>query len=86
MTYKICVLGGDGIGPEVVAEGLKVLKAVGKKYGVSFECQEALIGGIAYENYKVPLPDETVNLAKASDAVLLGAVGDWKYDTLPPEV
>ena len=86
MTYKICVLRGDGIGPEILDEGLKVLKAVEKKFGVEFECEDALIGGIAYEKCSVPLPEETVKLAKASDAVLLGAVGDWKYDTLPPEV
>ena len=86
MAYKICVLRGDGIGPEILDEGLKVLKAVEKKFGVEFECEEALIGGIAYEKYSTPLPEETVKLAKSSDAVLLGAVGDWKYDTLPPEV
>ena len=86
MTYKICVLGGDGIGPEVVAEGLKVLEAAGKKFGVNFDYENAFIGGIAYEKFGVPLPQETVDKAKSSDAVLLGAVGDWKYDTLPPEV
>ena len=86
MVYKIAVLGGDGCGPDVVAEGVKVLKAVGKKYSIDFEFEEALIGGCAYDKFGKPLPDSTLELAKASDAVFLGAVGDWKYDTLPPEV
>lgn len=85
-NYKIALLGGDGIGPEVAREGVKVLEAVGRKFGLSFEFKEALIGGCAYEKHGVPLPSETVEIAKSSDAVLLGAVGDWKYDTLPPEV
>lgn len=85
-NYKITVLGGDGIGPDVTAEAVKVLDAVGKKFDLSFEYQYALIGGCAYEKYGKPLPEETLETAKNSDAVLLGAVGDWKYDTLPPEV
>ncbi|GBF23104.1 3-isopropylmalate dehydrogenase [Candidatus Gastranaerophilus sp. (ex Termes propinquus)] len=85
-TYKIAVLEGDGIGPEVIAEAKKVLSSVEKVFDISFEYESALIGGCAYDATGVPLPDATVNLAKASDAVLLGAVGDWKYDTLPPEV
>lgn len=84
--YKICVLSGDGIGPEIVNEALKVLDKVGQVFDIKFEFNHALIGGCAYEKYKKPLPDDTVKLAKDSDAVLLGAVGDWKYDTLPPEV
>ena len=85
-NYKITVLGGDGIGPDVTAEAVKVLNAVGKKFDLSFDYQFALIGGCAYEKYGKPLPEETLETAKNSDAVLLGAVGDWKYDTLPPEV
>ena len=85
MTYKIAVLGGDGCGPDVVAEGVKVLKAIGEKYSIDFAFEEALIGGCAYDKFGVPLPESTIQLAKASDAVFLGAVGDWKYDTLPPE-
>ena len=85
-NYKITVLGGDGIGPDVTNEAVKVLDAVGKKFDMSFEYQYALIGGCAYEKFGVPLPDETLETAKNSDAVLLGAVGDWKYDTLPPAV
>lgn len=84
--YKIALLGGDGIGPEVVAEGVKVLDAAGKKFGIKFEYENALIGGCAYDKTGVPLPDETVSIAKSADAVFLGAVGDWKYDTLAPEV
>lgn len=84
--YNICLLGGDGIGPEVTDEAVKVMNAVGKKYDMKFNFTKALIGGCAYEKYGVPLPDETLEIARKSDAVLLGAVGDWKYDTLPPEV
>lgn len=84
--YNICLLGGDGIGPEVTDEAVKVMNAVGKKYDMKFNFTKALIGGCAYEKYGVPLPDETLEIAKTSDAVLLGAVGDWKYDTLPPAV
>ena len=85
-NYKITVLGGDGIGPDVTNEAVKVLDAIGSKFDMSFEYKFALIGGCAYEKFGVPLPDETLDAAKNSDAVLLGAVGDWKYDTLPPAV
>lgn len=85
-TYKIAVLSGDGIGPEVIAEGIKVLNAVGEKYGHKFEYTNGLIGGIAVDKTGCPLPQETIDLCKNSDAVYLGAVGDWKYDTLPPEI
>lgn len=78
---KICVLKGDGIGPEIVNEAVKVLKAVG-----DFEFTEELIGGCAIKKFGKPLPDKTLETAKNSDAVLLGAVGDWKYDKLPPEI
>ena len=84
--YNIAVLGGDGTGPEVIAEGVKVLKAVGEKFGINFNFEYGLIGGCAYDVHKTPLPDSTISLAKNSDAVFLGAVGDWKYDVLPPEV
>lgn len=88
MVHKIAVLSGDGVGPEIIQEGVKVLKAVQEKYQgeINFEFEHALIGGCAYDEYKTPLPDSTVELAKKSDAVFLGAVGDWKYDTLPPQV
>lgn len=86
MNKTILVLKGDGIGPEVVDQALKVLDAVCVKFNHSFEYKEALIGGVAIDKLGVPLPDETLELAKKSDAVFLGAVGDWKYDTLPPEI
>jgi 3-isopropylmalate dehydrogenase len=75
---KIAVLPGDGIGTEIVAEAIKVLKALDLK----FEMETALVGGAAYEAHGHPLPEATLNLAKQADAVLFGAVGDWKYDKL----
>jgi 3-isopropylmalate dehydrogenase len=75
---KIAVLAGDGIGTEITAEAVKVLKAL----GLRFEMQEALVGGAAYDAHGHPLPEATLNLAKAADAILFGAVGDWKYDKL----
>lgn len=86
MNKKITVLKGDGIGPEVVDQALKVLDAVCEKYNHKFEYLEALIGGVAIDKFGVPLPEETLNLAKSSDAVFLGAVGDWKYDNLDPAI
>ncbi len=85
-TYNIALLAGDGTGTEVTDEAVKILNAIGEKYSINFNFEPALIGGCAYDAYKTPLPDETLNIAKSSDAVLLGAVGDWKYDSLPPEV
>jgi 3-isopropylmalate dehydrogenase len=76
---KIAVLPGDGIGPEIVAQALKVLKAL----NLDFDLEEAPIGGAGYDAEGDPLPDNTLKLAQASDAVLLGAVGGWQYDTLP---
>jgi 3-isopropylmalate dehydrogenase len=75
---KIAVLPGDGIGTEIVAEAVRVLGALDLK----FEMETALVGGAAYEAYGHPLPEATVKLAKEADAVLFGAVGDWKYDKL----
>lgn len=86
MNKKILVLKGDGIGPEVVDQALKVLDAISKKYDCKFEYTQGLIGGVSIDKYGVPLTDETLNLAKSSDAVLLGAVGDWKYDKLDPAI
>ncbi|MBA3944739.1 MAG: 3-isopropylmalate dehydrogenase [Herpetosiphonaceae bacterium] len=79
-SYQITLLPGDGIGPEVVAEGVKVLKAVGQRFGLSFELREALLGGIAIDTTGTALPDETVRLCQEADAVLLGAVGGPKWD------
>jgi 3-isopropylmalate dehydrogenase len=75
---KIAILPGDGIGPEVVTEARKVLEALGE----AFEFETAPVGGAGYEASGHPLPEATLALAKAADAVLFGAVGDWKYDTL----
>ena len=83
-TYKICCLPGDGIGPEIIAEGVKVLAAVGAKFGVDFVCEDALIGGAAIDACGSALPDETLDAARASDAVLLAAVGGPKWDTTDP--
>ncbi|NHM15155.1 3-isopropylmalate dehydrogenase [Eggerthellaceae bacterium zg-887] len=84
-NYQICLLPGDGIGPEIIAEGVKVLDAVGEKYGVGFTYDEALIGGCAIDATGTALPAETIQVAKASDAVLLAAVGGPKWDTTDPE-
>ena len=78
---KIAVLPGDGIGPEIIAEALKVLDAL-KADGLEIEWQEAPIGGAGYDAAGKPLPDDTLNLARQADAVLLGAVGGPQYDTL----
>ena len=75
---KIAVLPGDGIGTEIVAQALRVLQCLDLK----FETEQALVGGAAYEAHGHPLPPATLALAKAADAVLFGAVGDWKYDKL----
>ena len=75
---KIAILPGDGIGTEIVAEAVKVLNTLGLK----FESETALVGGAAYEAFGHPLPEATLKLAKEADAILFGAVGDWKYDTL----
>lgn len=83
MNYKITVLPGDGIGPDIVSEALEVLKVIGEKYGHSFELTEADLGGIAIDKHGVPLPQSTIDACKSSDAVLLGAVGGPKWDTVP---
>ena len=80
--YRIAVLPGDGIGPEIVREALKVLGVVADRSGVRFDLKEALVGGAAYDRFGTPLPDETMQLALASDAVLLGAVGGPKWESL----
>ncbi len=80
MKFLIVVLGGDGIGPEVVAEATRVLDAVGKKYQHEFVRKEALLGGIAIDKTGTALPPETVAVCKEADAVLLGAVGGPKWD------
>ena len=82
-NYKITVLKGDGIGPEIVDECVKVLDKAGEKFGFSFDYNYQLLGGCAIDEYGVPYPDETAKVCKASDAVLLGAVGGPKWDSQP---
>lgn len=82
-NYKITVLRGDGIGPEIVDECIKVLDKAGEKYGFKFEYNDQLLGGCAIDATGVPYPKETEAACKASDAVLLGAVGGPKWDTQP---
>jgi 3-isopropylmalate dehydrogenase len=79
---KIAILPGDGIGTEIVAEAVRVLDVVGREFALKFETESALVGGAAYEAFGHPLPDATLQLAKDADAILFGAVGDWKYDKL----
>lgn len=78
MNPRIAVLPGDGIGPEITAQAVKVLNAL----GCPFELEEAPVGGAGYAMYGHPLPECTLGLAKSADAILLGAVGDWQYDRL----
>jgi 3-isopropylmalate dehydrogenase len=84
MEYKIAVLPGDGVGPEVVAEGVKVLRLLEKLYEVRFTMQEGLIGGAAIDATGDPLPEATLQLCQDSHAVLFGAVGGPQWDELPP--
>ncbi|GAB6125083.1 3-isopropylmalate dehydrogenase [Humidesulfovibrio idahonensis] len=83
---KICVMPGDGIGREIVAQALRVLDKVTEKFGTAFEIEEALIGGCAIDATGGPLPEATVKLCQAADAVLLGAVGGPKWDTIDPAI
>ncbi len=90
MEFNIASISGDGIGPEIVAEAKKVLESVSKKYGHDFKYTEVLIGGVSIDAHGVPLTDEALQTAKASDAVLLGAVGGKvgvdSWYTLPPHL
>jgi 3-isopropylmalate dehydrogenase len=83
-THRICLLPGDGIGPEITAEAVKVLAVIGESEGVTFEYTEALLGGCAIDATGTALPDETLAAAVASDAVLLAAIGGPKWDTTDP--
>jgi 3-isopropylmalate dehydrogenase len=86
MTKKIAVLPGDGIGPEIVAEAIKVLSFLNSGMNLGLTFDNALIGGAAYDAFGTPLPQQTLNLCKNSDAVLLGAVGGPKWEPLPHAV
>lgn len=81
--YKIVLLKGDGIGPEIVEQAVFTLEKAGEKFGFGLHFEEALLGGCAIDKKGSPIPDETVKACKAADAVLLGAVGGPKWDTLP---
>ncbi|MFT0715448.1 3-isopropylmalate dehydrogenase [Flagellimonas lutimaris] len=83
MTLKIALLPGDGVGPEVLAQAVKCLKAVEETFNQHFIFKEAPVGAIAMDKTGVPLPDTTLTLCKESDAVLFGAIGDPKYDNDP---
>ncbi len=84
-TYKIALIKGDGIGPEIVDEAVKVLDAVAEKEGFSLEYSEYLLGGSAYDVFEDPCPDETIKGAQNSDAILFGAIGGYKWESLPKE-
>ena len=85
MPHRIAVLRGDGIGPEIVDSALRVLQKVSEIFNLSFEFIEGDIGGTAIDKYGTPLPEETLDICKNSDAVLLGAVGGPKWDNLPTD-
>ena len=80
MDFSIAVLPGDGIGPEVIAEAVKVMETVGRKFGHSFELSYGRIGGNAIDEFGTPLPDETLAMCRDTDAILFGAVGGPKWD------
>ena len=82
MTKNIAVIKGDGIGPEIVNEAMKVLDKVAEKYGHTFNYTQVLMGGIAIDEKGEPLPQETIEKCLASDSVLLGAVGGPKWDSI----
>ena len=85
MKLKIAILAGDGIGPEVTREAVNILEAVAEAGGHDFTFTEALLGGVAITAKGTPIPQETIDIALDSDAVLLGAVGDNKFNSLPPD-
>jgi 3-isopropylmalate dehydrogenase len=80
LKFKLAVLPGDGVGPDVMAEGIKILEAIGKKYGHDFELTRGLIGGVAIEAEGTALSEDTLEMCRSKDAVLFGAVGDPRYD------
>jgi 3-isopropylmalate dehydrogenase len=81
--YRITLLPGDGIGPEIIPVAVAALKVVGKQFDLEFEFQEALVGGAAIDATGNPLPEETLEICRNSDQVLLAAIGGYKWDTLP---
>lgn len=85
MNYNIAVIKGDGIGPEIVSQAMLVLEKIGQKFGHTFTFQEVLAGGCSIDANGIPLTDETVEICKKADSVLLGAVGGPKWDNVPSE-
>ena len=83
MNYTIAVIPGDGIGPEIMEQALLVLDKVAARFGHSFHYQTAFAGGCAIDRHGTALPPETIEICKSANAVLLGAIGGWKWDTLP---
>ncbi len=83
LEFKIALIRGDGIGPEVIGEAVQVLEAIGTRHGHRFAFTDVLAGGCAIDETGGPLPQETIDICKSSDSVLLGAVGGWKWDVLP---
>jgi 3-isopropylmalate dehydrogenase len=83
MEFKIALLPGDGIGPEIISQAMKALLAIGKKYDHTFTCTEGLIGAVAIERTGNPFPQKTLDLCRSSDAILFGAIGDPAYDNNP---
>ena len=86
MNYTIAAIPGDGIGPEVVREAALILQKIGEEFNHKFQIKYALAGGCAIDEVGVPLPDETLKLCESSDAVLLGAVGGYKWDNTTAKV
>lgn len=86
MNIRICLLPGDGIGPEIVNQAVGVLDRVAAKFGHTITTTSALIGGIAIDTTGIPLPEETITQCQKADAILLGAVGGPKWDTIDPAI
>lgn len=86
MDYNIAVIKGDGVGPEIINEGIKILNKIGEKYKHNFKLTEVLGGGAAIDKVGTPLPKETLDECKKSNAVLLGAVGGPKWDNIEPSI
>ncbi len=85
MNYKIALLKGDGIGPEIVDEAVKVLDKIGEKFGHTFTYTQGYLGGESIDKYGIPYSEETANICKESDSILLGAVGGPKWDNIDPD-
>ena len=86
MDFKIAVIKGDGVGQEIINEGIKILRKIEEKHNHKFELKEVLAGGIAIDKEGVPLPQKTLKICKESDAVLLGAVGGPLWDNIDPAI